>query len=257
MNLKEKKIESYTLIEIELLLRLYDKSLCDYPNMPVLGTTILGRLSNSMIIEESSYDIEKLKEEHLTQYILLTEERCIYDVVTGSVEKKEGGFLFLYGPGDTGKTFVYNTIINCLRSEGWTIIPVASSGIAALLLSGGRKAHSRFKIPLKTLGDDVCEIKSGSMLADLLIKTDLIIWDEAPMTHKYAFKALDRSLRDIMFCTDPDSYTKPFGGKTVILGDDFRQTLPIIPQGSRQDSVSAAINRSYLWNYCQIINLLF
>lgn len=163
----------------------------------------------------------------------------------------------MYGPGDTGKTFVYNTIINRLRSEGWTIIPVASSGIAALLLSRGRTAHSRFKIPLKTLGDDVCEIKSGSMLANLLIKTDLIIWDEAPMTHKYAFEALDRSLRDIIFCTDLDSYTKPFGGKTVILGDDFRQTLPIILQGSRQDSVSAAIKRSYLWNYCQISNFLF
>lgn len=126
-----------------------------------------------------------------------------------------------------------------------------------MLLPGGRTPHSRFKIPINALDDDVCEIKSGTMLADLLIKTDLTIWEKAPMTHKYAFEALDRSLRDIMFCTDQNSYTKPFGGKTVLLGGDFRQTLPIIPQGSRQDSVSAAINRSYLWNYCQVSNFLF
>uniref|UniRef100_A0A0D2ZUB6 ATP-dependent DNA helicase n=1 Tax=Brassica oleracea var. oleracea TaxID=109376 RepID=A0A0D2ZUB6_BRAOL len=209
LNLKEKEIESYTLIEIELLLRLYDKSLSDYPNMPVLETTILGRLSNSMIMEESG----------------------------------------------TGKTFVYNTIINRLRSEGRIVIPVASSGIAALLLPGGRTAHSRFKIPLNAKDDVVCEIKAGSMLANLLIQTDLILWDEAPMTHKYAFEALDKTLRDIMFRTDSDSYTKPFGGKTVLLGGDFRQTLPIIPHGSRQDSVSASINRSYLWNFCQVYTL--
>lgn len=53
-----------------------------------------------------------------------------------------------------------------------------------------------------------------------------------------------------MFSIDPESYTKPFGGKTVLLGGDFRQTLPIFPQGTIQDSVSAAINRSYLWNFC-------
>ncbi|GJV42164.1 ATP-dependent DNA helicase PIF1-like protein [Tanacetum coccineum] len=35
---------------------------------------------------------------------------------------------------------------------------------------------------------------ADSPLAALLRKTKLIIWDEAPMTHKHAFKALDRTL---------------------------------------------------------------
>jgi len=83
----------------------------------------------------------------------------------------------------------------------------------------------------------------------------LIIWDEAPMTHKYAFGSLDRSLRDIMFSSDRNSNMKPSAGKTVLLGDDFRQTLPIISQGRRQDCVSASVNRSYLWNYCQVFTL--
>ncbi|CAN6902752.1 unnamed protein product, partial [Brassica oleracea] len=93
------------------------------------------------------------------------------------------------------------------------------------------------------------------MLADLLIQAKLIIWDEAPMTHKYAFEALDRSLRDIMSKTDKDAHLKPFGGKTILLGGDFRQTLPIISQGTRQDCVAASINRSYLWEFVQMFVL--
>lgn len=97
LNLKKEEIESYTLIEIELLLRLYDKSLSDYPNMSILENDILERISNSMIIEESNYDIEKLREEYLTQHNLLNDQqRRIFDVVVGSVEKNEGGFLFLW-----------------------------------------------------------------------------------------------------------------------------------------------------------------
>ncbi|XP_013657842.2 uncharacterized protein LOC106362493 [Brassica napus] len=68
------------------------------------------------------------------------------------------------------------------------ILPVASSGIAALLLPNGRTAHSRFNIPLKLSEDKLCNIKHGTMVADLIEKTDLIIWDEAPMTHKHAFE---------------------------------------------------------------------
>ena len=36
------------------------------------------------------------------------------------------------------------------------------------------------------------------MLAELIEETDLMIWDGAPMTHKHAFDALDKTLKDIM-----------------------------------------------------------
>jgi len=35
-----------------------------------------------------------------------------------------------------------------LRSKGQIVLTVASSGIAALLIPGGRTAHSRFAIPI-------------------------------------------------------------------------------------------------------------
>lgn len=124
---------------------------------------------------------------------------------------------------------------------------MASSGIASLLLPGGRTAHSRFKIPINVNEDSTCNIKQGMPLADLIIQYKLIIWDEAPMVTKHCFEALDRSLRDIMQFNNPSSSETPFGGKTVILGGDFRQILPVIPKGTRQDIIFASINSPYLW----------
>jgi hypothetical protein len=63
-----------------------------------------------------------------------------------------------------------------LRSEGEIILAVASSGIAALLLPGGRTAHSRFHIPLNINNDSTCDIKQGPFLAKPLNKISLILW---------------------------------------------------------------------------------
>ncbi|CAN7087726.1 unnamed protein product [Brassica oleracea var. botrytis] len=87
------------------------------------------------------------------------------------------------------------------------------------------------------------------MLAELIEKTDLIIWDEAPMTQKHAFEALDKTLKDIMSIKNPHAKDQTFGGKTVLLGGDFRQILPVVPQGSRADTILASICHSYLWNF--------
>ncbi|KAL3617640.1 hypothetical protein CASFOL_037961 [Castilleja foliolosa] len=83
-----------------------------------------------------------------------------------------------------------------------------------------------------------CNIKLGTDLAELVVQAKLIIWDEAPMMRKYCFEALDRTLRDIMKGVDMTNIDKPFGGKTIIFGGDFRQILPVIPKGSRNDIVN-------------------
>lgn len=58
---------------------------------------------------------------------------------------------FLDGHGGTGKTFVYITLCHALRGEGSIVLCVASTGVASLLLPGGRTAHSTFKIPIDNL----------------------------------------------------------------------------------------------------------
>ncbi|XP_017252934.2 uncharacterized protein LOC108223277 [Daucus carota subsp. sativus] len=97
-----------------------------------------------------------------------------------------------------------------------------------------------------------CAIAHDSDIAELIRNTSLIIWDEAPMQHRYAFECLDRSLRDIMKSVDPNRYQMPFGGITVLLGGDFRQILPVINYASRGDIVSACITNSLLWYNAKI-----
>ena len=59
-------------------------------------------------------------------------------------------------------------------------------------------------------------------MANLLKETELIVWDEAPMNDRRCFEALDRTLKDVL-----NNSEQLFGGKTVMLGGDFRQTLPV------------------------------
>ncbi|XP_031108390.1 ATP-dependent DNA helicase PIF2-like [Ipomoea triloba] len=213
-------------------------------------------LVNPLIYEELSYDRQLLKEEHDLLVGNLTDEQLlIYNKVMYDVDTNKGGLFFVYGYGGTGKTFLWKTLSAALRSRGEIVLNVASSGIASLLLPGGRTAHSRFAIPISINEDSTCNIKQGSPLAELIIKAKLIIWDEAPMMHKHCFEALDKTMRDILRFSDSLSCNKTFGGKTVVLGGDFRHILPVIPKGTRQDIVQASINSSYLWTNCQVLRL--
>ncbi|XP_056689190.1 uncharacterized protein [Spinacia oleracea] len=179
----------------------------------------------------------------------------VYEEIMGALAEDKGGVFFLYGYGGTGKTFMWKTLSAAIRCQGEIVLNVASSGIASLLLPEGRTAHSRFAIPINVNEDTTCDIKQIAPLAELLIRTKLIIWDEAPMVNKFCFEALDRSLRDIHRFSNPNSMEQPFGGKVVVFGGDFRQILPVVPKGSRQDIVFAAINSSYLWNFCRVLSL--
>ncbi|XP_071740749.1 uncharacterized protein [Rutidosis leptorrhynchoides] len=165
---------------------------------------------------------------------------------------KKGGLFFLYGPGGTGKTFLYNTVLAKLRSERLIVLAVASSGIASLLLPGGQTAHSRFVIPLELMENSTCGIKQKTHLAALIQEARLIIWDEAPMTQRFAFEALDKTLRDILGAKDDANRLKLFGGMPILLGGDFRQIFPVVTKGKRQEVVHACINRSDLWQHCEL-----
>ncbi|XP_047267573.1 ATP-dependent DNA helicase PIF1-like [Capsicum annuum] len=154
--------------------------------------------------------------------------------------------------GTNGRRYNLPTIpeVATLVVGGDIVLNVESSGIESLLLPGGRIAHSRFAIPLNITKDSTCNIKQGSPLAKLMVKAKFIIWDEAPMMHRYSFEALDQTLRDILRFKDPSNLDRPFGGKTIVFGGDFRQMLLVITKGTRQDIVNATVNSFYLWTHC-------
>ena len=157
---------------------------------------------------------------------------------------------FLYGYRGIGKTYIWKTLASSLKADNKIVIMVASSGITSLLLHGGRTAHSKLVLVFE---DSTCNIHQGTQLVELLNQKSLIIWDEAPMAHKFYFEALDHSLRDIIKHNSTDN--KIFGGKVMVFGGDFRQILPVIPRGSHSDIANAKINSSYLWDHCQVLRL--
>jgi hypothetical protein len=183
------------------------------------------------------------------------DQRRVYDTIIGRVHSRSPGFFFVCGHGGTGKTFLWTTLIASLRSEKKIVLAVASSGVASLLLPRGRTAHSRFKIPFDINDASTCNVNRGTMLAELIQIATLIIWDEAPMTHRRCFEALDRTMRDILSEQTPSNAILPFGGKIVVLGGDFRQILPVVRKGSRSSIVNASITNSKLWQHVVLLKL--
>ncbi|KAL3618545.1 hypothetical protein CASFOL_037627 [Castilleja foliolosa] len=233
IQLTEEEIKILALIEIEIILRRSGGSLKYIDSMPQPDFNNINASTNRMIMDELDYDIVKLELElNVLKPKMIDEQRYVFDVVLDSVYCNKGKTYFLYGYGGTGNTFVWRILSAAIRCKKDIVLNVASSGIASLLLPGGRTTHSRFKIPLTSHESST-----------------------SPMMSKYCFEALDRTLRDIMKVNDRANFDKPFGGKTIVFGGDFRQILPVIPKGSRQDVVNTTINASYIWRNCEVLRL--
>ncbi|GJW13287.1 DNA helicase PIF1, ATP-dependent [Tanacetum coccineum] len=228
LELSDIQRKNIFLTYIECMLRSNNMSLKDIPNMSYPDQEHMMDGYNRLIYDETSYNPNKLREQHATLYRSLTSEQ---------------------------KDIPLQDHVNCSTSKGEIVLNVASSGIATLLLEGGRTTHSRFAIPINVVEDSMCHIGADSDLADLILKAKLIIWDEAPMINMHCYEAFNRTLRDICR-TDPSvaSY-KVFGGKVVLFGGDFRQILPVITNGGRQDVVNATISASYMWDKCTVLRL--
>ncbi|XP_057419198.1 uncharacterized protein LOC130713450 [Lotus japonicus] len=256
LHISDADLRNLCLVELDKLLHLNGRSLKDYSCLPFPDLFEECQYENKFVADELNYNKVEMASLHESLIDSLTEEQHqIYNVIMKAVMDKTGGLFFLYGSGGTGKTYLWNTLSAGIRSKGLIVLNVASSGIASLLLPGGRTAHSRFSIPISIKDTSTCNVSLGSLKAELLKKTNLIIWDEAPMLNKFCFEALDRTLNDIMKSNSTLPNDMPFGGKVVVLGGDFRQILPVIQKGSRYDIVDASINSSYLWKQCRVLLL--
>ncbi|KAL3628077.1 hypothetical protein CASFOL_028179 [Castilleja foliolosa] len=250
--LNDAQLQESILLNLEKLLNTAtpSKSLADF-GLPMPSTSALQSVGNRLLLEETCYDRPSLALEHShSQLLLNSDQRQVYDCILSSYRTNSQILLFVYGHGGTGKTFLWKTIISFFRSLGKVVLAVAASGIASLLLPSGRTAHSRFKIPLDITDQSICHIKKGTHLAELLNETLLIIWDEAPMSDRRCLECLDKTLRDIA-----NNAERPFGGKSILLGGDFRQTLPVKVKCTRSEIIDATLPKSYLWQHFKIFEL--
>nr|KAJ0215763.1 hypothetical protein LSAT_V11C300143230 [Lactuca sativa] len=230
LSLGVDELKNLTLFEIQQILLRNNSTLKNFKNMPYPDVESVSSSNNRLITEELDYDVLVIKNDYDRMFLALTnEQRNIFLNIMSAIQENKGGVFFVYGYGGTGKTFLWKTISVAIRFEGNIVLNVASTGIASLLLPGGRTAHSRFIIPFELTEDSFCNINPDGELASLIRKTSLIIWDEAPMVHKHAFEALDRTFKDLLRCVNSTISNIPFGGKVIVFGGDFRQILPVVP----------------------------
>jgi len=166
---------------------------------------------------ERNYNVEVLQAEVAMAIESLNDgQHVAYDVIINAYAAHHAKVIFINGPGGTGKTYTENLILNVVRLCGDIALTITSSGIIALLLSRGRTTHSYLKISIAFDRTSFCYIRKQNDLAALIRKTKLILWDQAPMTNKLAFEAVDRTLRDII------DRNEPFGGIVFVISEDFR-----------------------------------
>ena len=168
-----------------------------------------------------------------------------------TVNNGKGAIFFLDALGGIGKTFLLKLILAAIRSQNDIAIALASSGIAATLLPGGRTAHSALKLPLNMQFNEypTCNITRASSMGKVLQKCKLIVWDECTMAHKKSLEALDRTFQDLR------GNTSPFGNAIILLARDFRQTLPVIPRSTPADEINVCLKYSTLWRHVKTLKL--
>lgn len=216
----------------------------DFPSMPQVRT--IYQISHDNLPDINSLQIgsdlySSLKDEQMNFV------NTILNLFKNPYEKLEKNCFYLDGPGGTGKTHVYKTLYHLLNGHSKSVCCMAFTGIAATLLPNGKTVHKILGLPL--MNDSSSNIKLQSKEADLLRKTDVFIWDEAPMAPRYALEIMDKLLRDVT------GNNVIMGGKIVILGGDFRQLLPVLKYGTRSEIVNLSIKNSLLWRHFDIFRL--
>ncbi|GFS49323.1 ATP-dependent DNA helicase [Trichonephila clavipes] len=137
--------EALILIE-DICLTIANKSLTE------LGMIAPNKSGNDIfdrdIHRETHFDVNELQTfVRINLPKLVLEQRTAYDTIINAIANN-CGLYFLDASGGTGKTFLILIILATIRSQNNIALAIASSGIEATLLGGGRIAHSALKLPL-------------------------------------------------------------------------------------------------------------
>ncbi|GFS63327.1 ATP-dependent DNA helicase [Trichonephila inaurata madagascariensis] len=79
-----------------------------------------------------------------------------------------------------------------VRGLGEIVVLIVWTGISAVILEGGRTAHSRFKLPVPILDNSSCAVRHNTKEGQFLKAAKIIIWDECTMTPHHALSVVQR-----------------------------------------------------------------
>jgi len=147
-EIPEDDIYDYGLWNLNRILVGIGRSLADFSPMPLPQQQWTHRIPNPLLQAEQ-YDIDEMATLVDKQRTIFNpDQAAAFDAILEFVTNNQGHLFFIHAAGGCGKTFLCNTIAVEVRRKGQVALYVASSGIAALLLDGGRTSHSCFKISL-------------------------------------------------------------------------------------------------------------
>ena len=107
LHLDDFQLQNYAFSDIEQILIRSGRSLQEFETMPYPNTLLLRQCNNRILQEELDYDRDSLAVEHIELFNGLNfDQRNIYDAVVDYVLRNKGDFLFVYGHGGTGKTYL-------------------------------------------------------------------------------------------------------------------------------------------------------
>ena len=217
------------LLSIDSVMQRVGKSLADAEFGFILPDTVsLRRSSKRRRLWDHSASVADAQRQRDAILPLFTDEQsaALNRIMTAIEQDQDSKIFGLMSSAGCGKTVFANGLAAVLRSQGRSVMCVAASALAAMLLSGGCTAHSAFHIPIPVNEHTTCNLAVFERMA--IRAVDLIIYDECSMVHKDVADTVDRSLRDIM------KNNSPFGGKAILFMGDFKQLLPVVRFGSGQ-----------------------
>lgn len=88
-----------------------------------------------------------------------------------------------------------------------------------------------------------------SFFARRITEADIIVIDEITMLHKVVFENVEALIRKLT------GSTKFFGGKVVLIGGDWKQSLPVVTEGGLPAQVAACIQSSQLYQHFRKVKL--
>lgn len=199
-------------------------------------------INNTTLSATQTVAYERIYKE---MYKTLTKEQ---QIVLNKIINGPDHVFFIDGPGGSGKTYLYITLINYFLARNEKVLTMAWTGIAALLLPGGMTTHRTFHLPRNFQNIQSCALNSESEKRKLR-EADVIFIDEGSMLPKKALEIIHETLCDL--CENQH----PFGNKLVIMGGDFRQILPVLKYGSPTSIIEETIKYSYLWTNVTVLSL--
>lgn len=210
------------------------------------------------------------------------EQAAVHATIMASVTGGDRGacnLITLMSPAGCGKTYVYNGLIKDCEAKGLKVRASVFTAIGACLVKDADTIHSTYGIPIraKTNGSARSFYQSDHPEAELLKEASLILIDEVSMLAKWQAIVIDEFLRvcvvirTVFITRSQYNYKKslsffflqllmdkpnvPMGGKTVVMGGDMAQILPILKDASVYEVEKHALPSWPVWRLRQEVHL--